>query len=229
MKNRPLIKAGYIGILMLLFGIILMNIFPKNAHMAEGFKTPVIFFEFANNIQETQKFFGITDGQNIPDKHLIQQMNLGNKIDFIYAFVYALFLFLFARKIKQISKKKIFSGVMFLAISAFVSDVFENINLLQITSKITTGDFQHQLSMLHIFTWMKWGSLAIGFALLSKWFYDQKSWQRIIAPLCWMPVVLAGLSYYFRGANNEYFSLSVMSCFIILVIHSFVYSTRKKV
>ncbi|OQX98419.1 MAG: hypothetical protein B6I20_11120, partial [Bacteroidetes bacterium 4572_117] len=120
--KKPFIFAGYTGLLLIVLGLFLMTTFPKHVpYMAEGFQTPIIFFEFVQTVEETQQFFGMTSSL-LPDDNLIQKMDFGNKIDFIYAFVYALFLFLFAKKLMEISGKKIFMAVMVLAVVAFIGD-----------------------------------------------------------------------------------------------------------
>ncbi|RLD65922.1 MAG: hypothetical protein DRI95_07625 [Bacteroidetes bacterium] len=164
--NRPFITAGYVGIILILLGLFLMSTFPKYVpYMADGFQTPVIFFEFVQTVEETQQMFGMTNGL-LPDDNLIQKMDYGNKIDFIYALVYSLFLFLFAQKLVKISGKKFYTAVMVLAVIAFVFDCLENIKLITITENIESGSYQNELETLIVLTWIKRGALALSIVIL---------------------------------------------------------------
>ncbi len=223
--NRPFITAGYVGIILILLGLFLMSTFPRYVpYMAEGFQTPVIFFEFVQTVEETQQMFGMTNGL-LPDDNLIQKMDFGNKIDFIYALVYSLFLFLFAQKLVKISGKKFYTAVMVLAVIAFVFDCLENIKLITITENIESGSFQNDLETLFVFTWVKWGALALSFVILSEWFFRGKIVSTIFAFLGWAPMILGILAYKMPGFYNELFAKSIMFLFVALIVYSFIYKT----
>ena len=225
--KKPFIFAGYTGLLLIVLGLFLMTTFPKHVpYMAEGFQTPIIFFEFVQTVEETQQFFGMTSSL-LPDDNLIQKMDFGNKIDFIYAFVYALFLFLFAKKLMEISGKKIFMAVMVLAVVAFIGDCLENIKLISITENIESGSFQNHLDALFIFTWIKWGSLALIFVILSEWFFRGRVISTIFAFIGWTPLILGILAYKMPGLYNELFAKSIMFMFIALIVYSFIYKSPK--
>ena len=73
-KNRPFVTVGYVGIILLALGLFLMSSFPKYVpYMADGFKTPIIYFEFVETIEQTQQLFGMTKGL-LPDSNLIQPL-----------------------------------------------------------------------------------------------------------------------------------------------------------
>lgn len=227
--KRPFITTGYVGIILILLGLFLMSTFPKYVpYMAEGFQTPIIYFEFVKTVEETQRLFGMTNGL-LPDDNLIQQMDFGNKIDFIYALVYSLFLFLFARKLVEISGKKIFVSVMVLAVFAFIFDCLENIKLITITENIESGSFQNDLEILFVFTWIKWGSLALSFVILSEWFFRGKIVSTLFAFLGWTPMILGILAYKMPGFYNELFAKSIMFMFVALIVYSFIYKTPQAV
>ncbi len=222
-SQKPFLVVGYIGIVVILLALVIMSIFPHIVpYMAEGFRTPIIFFEFVRTVGETQRLFGMFAGF-LPDDNLVHQMNLGNKIDFIYAFVYGTFLFLFARKLLKISGKKIFMAVMILAVTAMVFDWLENIKLIAITEKLADGSFQDELDMLHIYTWIKWGSLALSFLILSDWFFKGGTISKIFSFIAWSPAVLGILAYRYPGFYSELFALSIMIMFVGTIIYCFVY------
>ncbi|MEN8120796.1 MAG: hypothetical protein ABFS35_10640 [Bacteroidota bacterium] len=227
--KRPFIYPGYVGTILIVLGLFLMSIFPKHVpYMADGFQTPIIYFEFVQTIEEAQQLFGMTNGL-LPDDNLIQQMNFGNKIDFIYAFIYSLFLFLFARKLVEISGKKFFTAVMILAVIAFIFDCLENIKLIIITENLASGSFQTDLETLFVFTWIKWGGLALSFVILSEWFFRGKIISTVFAFLGWVPMILGILAYKMPGFYNELFAKSIMFMFIALIVYSFIYRIPKAV
>ena len=70
--KKPLIYAGYIGVVLMALGLFLMSSFPKYVpYMAKGFQTPIIFFEFVQTVDETQQMFGMTGGL-LPDDNLVR-------------------------------------------------------------------------------------------------------------------------------------------------------------
>ena len=150
-------------------------------------------------------------------------MDFANKIDFIYAFVYALFLFVFARALVKTSGKKIFIAVMVLAVIAMLFDWLENIKLISITENLASGSFQDDLDSLFIFTWIKWGSLALSFVVLSEWFFRGKIVSTIYAFFGWVPLVLGIMAFKMPGFYNELFAKSIMFMFVSLIIYSFIY------
>ena len=221
--KKPFIYAGYVGIVLMALGLFLMSSFPKHVpYMAKGFKTPIIFFEFVQTVDETQQMFGMTGGL-LPDDNLVQKMDFANKVDFIYAFVYALFLFLFARTLVKVSGKKIFMLVMVLAGVAMLFDWLENIKLISITEKLASGSFQADLDSLFVFTWIKWGSLALSFVILSEWFFRGRILSTIYAFIGWIPLVLGIMAFKMPGFYNELFAKSIMLMFVSLIIYSFIY------
>lgn len=223
--KKPFIYAGYIGIVLIALGLFLMSSFPKHVpYMAKGFRTPIIFFEFVQTVDETQQIFGMTSGL-LPDDKLVQQMDFGNKIDFIYAFVYALFLFMFARALMKTSGKKIYMVVMVLAAIAMFFDWLENIKLISITENLASGSFQKHLDSLFVFTWIKWGSLAVSFVILSEWFFRGKIISTIYAFLGWVPLLLGIMAFKTPGFYNELFAKSIMFMFVSLIAYSFIYKS----
>ncbi len=226
--KRPFIYTAYVGIVLMLLGLFLMSSFPKYVpYMAEGFQTPIIYFEFVQTVEEAQQIFGMTGGL-LPDDNLIQKMDFANKIDFLYAIVYSLFLFLFAQKLMKISGKKIFAAVMVLAVLAMVTDWLENIKLISITENLASGSFQNHLDALFVFTWIKWGSLALSFVILSEWFFRGKIISTIFAFLGWIPLVLGILAFKMPGFYNELFAKSIMFMFVALIIYSFIYKNPQQ-
>ena len=162
MKNRLFLKAGYVGLLVIVMSMILVIIFPSKApKMPAGFFTPIIAFEFIETKAEVFQLFVSTDGTI--RQSMVDAMDLGNPLDFIYMFLYSLFLLMFCLKCAQISSKKYYYMGAVIALAVLSADVLENIQLLKITANLETGDFKQYLAWLHLFTWMKWGGLPLFF------------------------------------------------------------------
>ncbi len=223
MKNRPFLYVGLIGILIIANVYWLVQTFPSSApFMLRGFSSPIIFFEFIQSPVEVEAFFGLADYDFDTDK-FIKAMDKGNKIDFIFTFLYSTFFFLFFKKLSEVSDKKWYKIGMLLAILAFMGDVVENVQLLQITSKISQGGYDNNLSLLFIFTWIKWFSLAVGFALLGLWLMKLSGVLRYMGYVAWLPLILGFVAFANRGIYTELFTRSINIMFFVAISYCFMF------
>lgn len=222
LQNKPFRTTGFIGLTVIVVSLILMNINPKEAPaMPEGFKTPILAFEFAKTNQEVIDLFG-TDAETRAD--LVRAFDLGNKVDFVYMVLYAAFLFCFARTAVTKSGHKLFYAGSLLAGIILLGDLLENVQLLGITAVIDSGNFDPQLALLPIFTWVKWGGLALYFLLLSPYFFTTDAlFPRIIGIASILAFALGGSAFLSRSVLNEYYALSVALMFVLMIGYSFWY------
>lgn len=228
MKNRPFFYIGLIGLLTIAATYVMEITFPKTApFMAKGFSKPIIFFEFIQSPIEVEAFVGIND-YDFDSETFIKKLDLGNKIDFVFAFIYTTFFFLMFYKLAKVSNLKWYKIGMILAVIALVCDVVENIQLLEITNKITTGDYINNLHLLFIFTWIKWFSIAIGFALFSLWLVKMPGVLRYMGYLAWLPLMLGIMAYVNRGLLNELFTRSINIMFFVAISYCFMYHNNMK-
>jgi hypothetical protein len=225
-KSHPFFYIGLLGIILIAFGLILPGFFPKEAKMPKGFNSPIIYFEFIKTPDEVKDFFGVSDSGEF-DRELAVKMDLGNKIDFGFMLVYSAFLFFLFLKLAKISNKKWLRLGMFLAVIALLGDFFENIQLLSITSNLKSGEYITQLSLLKIFTWIKWNSLVINFLLFVPFFFIQKSISHIITYIMAIPFVLGLIAFINRGFVNELFAKSISACFLVMICFCFAYKIEK--
>jgi len=225
MKNRPLIKTGFVGIVLIIAGLFIMQAFPKDAYyMSEGFVTPIIYFEFVESPIEVYDFFGMTEETNADDD-FVNKMNCGNKLDFGFAFIYSFFLGFLFWSISKITNNKIYLIAVFLVIIAFIFDVLENIQLLGITAKLANGDFSSELINLQVFTWTKWISLSIIFTIYAYWLYTIKTVKYAIL-ISLSPLVFGFMAFIKKGIITEIFSISISVMFVIATIYSFIYKKQ---
>jgi len=229
--NKPFMKVGFLGSIVIGMSIVLIMVFPPKAPwMMEGFATPIMAFEFVKSPGEVSKLFGLApDQQSFTEsmtKSMIGAMDLGNKLDYIYMVLYSSFLFFFSFVCaKNTGQKRYYAGSM-MAVVILVSDIFENVQLLSITSKIASLDFERELSLLHGFTWMKWGGITIVFLILAPYFLKGRIYSKFIAVTGISSFILSVLAYFNRSALTEQMGLSVALMFIMMIAFCFIHKTE---
>jgi hypothetical protein len=227
-KNKPFFYVGLVGLLIFGGAYWLKETFPAEApYMAPRFSTPIVFFEFVQSPIEVYDFFGITD-YDFDSENFIAKMDAGNKIDFAFAFIYSAFLFLFFRVLAKESEQKWYKAGMVLAILALIGDVFENVQLLGITANLQSGNFETQLKLLNIFTWVKWASIAIAFALYALWLLKLEGVLKLMGYVAWIPLIFGAMAFMRRGVMTELFTRSVSILFFVAIAYCFMYKSEMK-
>ncbi len=222
--TRPFMKAGFIGVLVIIMSIVLMGVFPSKApSLPEGFFTPIIAFEFAHTQEEVIAMFGGPESGT--RQAMTSAMDLGNRLDYLYMCLYSLFLLTFCAIAAKLSGKKyVYAGVL-IALVALLADAFENIQLLSITAKLPDGDFSRELMLLQVFTWIKWGGIVAVFWVLIPWFMKGKIFSKIIGVAGITSGLLAVAAYLHRSVINEIFCLTVAVMFLLMIIYCFAFKT----
>lgn len=220
--NKPFLKAGYIGILLVLTSVVLMTVNPvKAVRLPEGFFTPVVAFEFLRTDAEVYALFGseVNDGR---DK-FVASMRLGTYVDFFYMVVYTVFLLFFSGLCRGITGSGwfLFSGIISWCV--FFSDFGENMQLLSIMSKLQSGDFSNELVMLNLLTWAKWGGLSAFFISLIPFLRKSGRFGRVISVFSLISALSGAAAFVNRSVLNEIYVLSVVWIFVMLIIFSFIY------
>ncbi len=219
MKNRPFFKSGLIGIGVVVVSLVLMAINPAEApKMPDGFSTPILAFEFARTEQEVVDLFGSDPAVRA---ELVRAFDLGSWVDFGYMLLYAGFLFLFAVQVVKVNGRSLFYLAAAFAVIIFVGDLLENVQLLGITAALG-GEYGRQLTLLPIFTWIKWGGLAVYFLLLTPYFFTQTLFARIIGILAIVTFTIGGIAFLNRSAFNEYYAKAVAGMFVLMIVYSFI-------
>jgi hypothetical protein len=227
--NKPFKKIGFLGLIVIAMSIMLTTVFPsKTPWMMDGFLTPIMAFEFVQSQNEVNQLFGLTDlpEQQSITQSIIRDMNFGNQLDYIYMVLYASFLFFFSLVCAGITGQKQYYAASIISIVILFADAFENIQLLSITSKINHLDFTKELTLLHRFTWVKWGGLAIFFLILVPYFIKGRIYSKLIAFAGSLSFILSVLAYFNRSVLNELMGLSVALMFIMMIIYCFTYKIK---
>jgi hypothetical protein len=212
-SNKPFVKTGYLGLAVIMMSVLLLFVFPPKApSLPEGFLTPIIAFEFIQTKTEVIEMFG---GENITMRNeMARAMDLGNRLDYVYTCT-------------RLSENKYYYAGAVLALAVLAADALENVQLLGITVNIATGNFDSQLRLLHLFTWIKWGGIALIFLTLSPWFLKGGRFSKMIGITGIISFILGVSAYMNRSVINEIFSLSVALMFILMIIYCFIYKTDK--
>lgn len=224
MKNRPFIIPGFIGLAVILISVISLLVFPQTSPgQIDGFRSPIIAFEFAQTVEEIETLFGPSGS---PERaEMVRKMDQGNTLDYLYMLLYSSFLFSFAFiAAKQSGQKWLYAG-MVLAVMAFIGDALENVQLLNITANLESGEFDTALRRLHWFTWLKWGSLALYFVVFTQWFWENGRFGKLIAILGILTFLLGLVSYIQRGLTTEPFTLAIALMFLLTIIFCFTTKT----
>ncbi|PKL19148.1 MAG: hypothetical protein CVV49_02400 [Spirochaetae bacterium HGW-Spirochaetae-5] len=220
--NKPFLKAGYIGLSVIVISIILIAVNPsKGGKLPQGFFTPVVAFEFISTEGEVLDLFG--DAPSGFQGEMVERMRTGTYIDFIYMFVYTSFLLYFSIICSRITGEKWFLFSFIIALIIFAADSGENIQLLSIMDKLNSGGFERELLLLDYFTWAKWGGLSALFISLIPFLRKTGVFGRIISIVSLISAVAGSAAYLNRSIMNEIYVLTIVIVFIMLFVFSFTF------
>ncbi|MFN8294821.1 MAG: hypothetical protein U0T69_01435 [Chitinophagales bacterium] len=222
--------ARVFGIALLVCAGVLMFINPKpENNLPTGFYTPIIAFEFIQSKQEILNFFKVANEASYESNML-----LGNYIDYVFMVLYSCFLLYIAVGIKKITHTKTMYLAMFFCMTMLIADAMENYQIYQLVVKRNV-DFNQinpissfnlyevYLSLLSLFTWLKWSSIASTFLLFSPFFFNGKTFHKIIGVFCVACFGLCIAAFMQHGILNEIFATSVIVVFLLLIIFVFTY------
>jgi hypothetical protein len=226
MKQRPFIISGLIGLAVILMSVISLLVFPQTSPgQIDGIRSPIVAFEFAQTAAEINTLFGPNGATE--QAEMVQKMDQGNRLDYLYMLLYSAFLFSFAvLAAKQSGQKWVYAGAV-LALLALIGDALENVQLLSITANLQSGDFGAALARLHWFTWLKWGSLALYFLVMAMWFWGNGRFAKLIAVVGVLTFLLGLAAFMQRGPATEPFTLAVALMFLLMIIFCFTTQKRK--
>lgn len=223
--EKPFMKAGYAGIAVILVSIILMAVNPPKAvRLPGGFFTPVVAFEFIKTESEVYDLFGHDD---TPARAgLVREMEVGTYVDFFYMAVYSLFLLLVAFTCRRLTGERWFLSGSFIVLFILLSDFGENIQLLAVMSRLSSGGFGAELVRLNYLTWAKWGGLTCLFISLIPFFRRSGGLGRSISLISFLSAIIGAMAFLHRSFLNEVYVLSIAVIFIMVIIFSFTYTVR---
>jgi hypothetical protein len=219
MKPAAFKIAIALGILLLGLAVSLLIINPKpENNLYGGFRTPILEMEFAQKTEHIKTIFSVKD-----PIHYEQQFLLGNWIDYGFMLTYSLFLFFISLGIYKLAKSNAILLAFFLCLLMLAADAFENMQIFNIILHYKKGDISPNLEWMHLFTWVKWGSIAAVFILFSPFFFSGTIFQKIAGLFQLACFGLAIAAFILPGVLSELFALSVSINFLLLFVFSILY------
>jgi hypothetical protein len=218
MSWHPFKISLLFGIPMMATAIVLQVLNPSHAgQMIEGFRTPVLAFEFMQNAAETA---GLFDVEN-PGMYRNDFM-WGNSVDYLFMFFYSVFLGFTALGIIRETGLRILWLAVALCAIVFFADLLENITLASIVDAFFNQEelVASYYGNLHLFTWLKWGGLSVTFLLFTGYFLQRKIFGKAISLLILVNFGLSVAAFFHRSALNEFMALSVVLLFLALFVHN---------
>ena len=215
MRDRFFLLSGIIGIGALAMTLFLSLIGPRQTGpLPDGFLTPVMAFEFAESEAEVYRLFepeGSAAG-----------MDRVNRWDFLYMALYSSFIGIFALAAARRTGRLLFYAAAVLALVILLADAMENIQLLGLTYRMQLdgGSLAATLDRLRLYTWLKWGGLAIYFLLIAPYFYTQSGAWRWVWLVALLPAFFASAALLTRGMANELMALSIGFLFLLLTVYA---------
>jgi len=226
--RRPFLISALFGLGIIVISLVMLISGPsRTGQLPDGYFTPVVAFEFSTTPQAIMTIFADVDG-NVSEP-MINSMTNNTFLDFLFLIVYGGFLFSFALTCIRISGNRLYYFSAGLAVLAPLFDILENVQLLAIMKALTAGDPANMtpaLGLLGVFTWLKWGALALYFVMLGPFLSSRGRYGRLVAIFSVLPVILGIVALMTApGLGKEIFALSITVMFLLLIIFSFTYRT----
>lgn len=223
--NNPVVsfKSCLIfGIPVALVSIVLMFTNPSaQNNLPPGFSTPIMALEFIQNRQEAIALFEVENRTEYIEKFL-----LGNKIDYLFMVLYGSFMMCIAYKIALITRNRTLYFAMLLGLLAIVTDFLENQTIHSIILNYNEESAGNFIGRLRLFTWAKWGSIAVFFFITAGYFWRGNLFSKLISVVGVTTFLVSIAAFIYRSILNEIMGLLVAVNFLLIIIFCFV---QKKV
>lgn len=223
--SRPYRRTILCGILMIPFVVLMNSYSPPKEKIPQGYGSSILAFEFASDKGEADEVFQpLTTGE-------VAGLDRINYIDFGFMIMYGLFLFTFMSQSGELFGSTLLHYGKWIAPVIVIADVIENIQLLDLSAAYSTSQpySETALLLLAIFTWTKWLSLAVAFALIAYQLIDMKWPSRTLGYVLFFPLGL-GIGAWFNGARwtEELFATSIFAAFLCVFIYAIFFQRAHK-
>lgn len=190
LQKFAVIGSAAFGIATVILGVIMLFVFPSNAELSEGFRTPIIAFEFARSDAD----LAFLSGDGATSRLNRARMDTGHRWDMVFPFAYAGFIALLLLQIATRGQRWLGLAIPF-ALLIIPFDIRENTILLAITDALGNAESIELLLLeLHVATWLKWGALGISIAAVAIGCSAEKAYLSALlavagaasVAICWM-------------------------------------------
>ncbi len=223
MKRLSLVQYSAIGLI--LTSLLMYYVYYSQTG---NFASPIIEYEFVQSQQDVKNIF---IENNEFKKDVIIGIKNQNIVDYAFMILYTSLLVLAFGKISKSEKKKIYIAGIIFSVTALISDVFENIQLFQISELLTNRlDFSHHVDLLFIITRIKWLSLAFALFILSFHYYKYKFLGKLFALISALPLLNVLTFIILSNSDDSFYKMFanfIMLGFVILMIWIFIPGNNK--
>ncbi|MBP6660813.1 MAG: hypothetical protein KA174_09015, partial [Chitinophagales bacterium] len=101
--------------------------------------------------------------------------------------------------------------------------------IYNIIQNYKTTNIQQNLDWLHLFTWLKWSSIASTFLIFAPFIWKLNTFGKTISIVGVLCFCLAIIAFFIGGIWHEIFALSVSITFLLLTIFVFLFKTNSAI
>ena len=204
------------GLLTLATAIWLGGQFPSDfAEPSADYRAPIMAFEFAKTPADLMPIFGPA---NDPAQAARQDaMDKGHDGDWVFLIIYNLYIASFFMACYRKTGRKLMLLGLLIAITAALTDIWENAILRDLTRALDDTDAATVLlGQLHSATWAKWFALGLGAGLAAAALYRDK--HQILALLALPGCLLALPAFFDPRSYATLFADMIGLWFLIMLI-----------
>lgn len=218
--NPTFLVAALVGIAAIAVGLA-MSRGQANGSF-NGYKAPIIAFEFAQTRDDVERIRA--DFETQTGKPFAVEMDRLNWLDMLFLALYGAFLALFSAAFGQHHHQPWlgYLGAV-LAFGAAWCDFLENQQMLAITARLESGDYQPFLQNLNLFTRLKWGLIPVLMALLLPFLWQGGWASKGLGAVSLLSIVFAALALLPARpapAAVERFTASVFLLFLLVLVYT---------
>ncbi|MEM9650612.1 MAG: hypothetical protein AAGA65_00860 [Actinomycetota bacterium] len=216
--------AAGAGLATAVLGVILFLVLPGSAELSDGFRTPIIAFEFAQSDADLRFLSGDSDlSRANRDK-----MDQAHRWDMAFPVAYGLFLALLLVQLAR-SGFRPGRGFAVVALLAIPFDIWENTILLEITDVLRNGESAAGLlDDLQWATWLKWGAIGISAGAIGLGRFRERAYFTAVLGIVTLAVTAVCRLLDSDPTCVETMSLLVFVFFLWCIVQQFrlVYTSR---
>lgn len=211
-----LAATAFVGLATLSLALTMLFIYPSAAKLSDGFRTPIIAFEFAQSEADLAFLAGSSE---TAIRHRTD-IDRGQHLDMVFPFAYGGLMALLLVGLARKGVRSAWVGACF-ALAIIPADIRENLVMFDITSALDRGQTSaHLLPTLWSATWIKWWCIAASAGFVAFGSFRRQSWfSGGLAAMAATAIVLTWTSNA-RPDIAEAMSLMVAGFFLFFTIQS---------